>query len=92
MKLTCKVQVAGTYLVGSETETDYGVVYIPLTGTHNGTITNLRAFEPGKRYTFNIVFTHNVGFKDNGDPILRPILFNVDDVTDWDDVTVTITL
>ena len=34
----------------------------------------------------------NVGFKDNGDPILKPILFNVSSVTGWDDVTVTINL
>ena len=91
LKLTCKVKDQIHYLVGSETENEYGVVYIPLTGTHNGTTTNLSAFEPGKRYTFNIVFTHNVGFKDNGDPILRPILFNAS-VTGWEDVTVTITL
>ena len=91
LKLTCKVNDNTHYLIGSSTENDYGYVYIPLTGTHNGTTTDLSAFEPGKRYTFNIVFTHNVGFKDNGDPILRPILFNAS-VTGWDDVTVTITL
>ena len=91
LKLTCKVKDQRHYLVGSETENDYGVVYIPLTGTHNGTTTNLSAFEPGKRYTFNIVFTHNVGFKDDGDPILKPILFNAS-VTGWEDVIVTITL
>ena len=90
LKLTCKVKDQKHYLEGSET--DYGVVYIPLTGTHNGTITNLRAFEPGKRYTFNIVFTHNVGFNENGDAILKPILFEVESVTGWEDVTVTITL
>lgn len=96
LKLTCKVyDTHGSskhYLVGSETENDYGTVYIPLTGIHNGTTTNLSAFEPGKRYTFNIVFTHNVGFKDNGDAILKPILFKVESVKSWEDVNVTITL
>lgn len=92
LKLTCKVKDPTHYLVGSETENDYGVVYIPLTGTHSGTTTNLSAFEPGKRYTFNIVFTHNVGFTDEGNAILKPILFEVESVTGWENVTVTITL
>ena len=92
LKLKCKVKDKDHYLIGSSTENDYGYVYIPLTGTHNGTTTDLSAFEPGKRYTFNIVFTHNVGFHDNGDAILKPILFSVSSVDDWDDVNVTITL
>lgn len=92
LKLTCKVKDQKDYLVGGETENNYGDVYIPLTGTHNGTTTNLSAFEPGKRYTFNIVFTHNVGFNDNGDAILKPILFKVESVKSWEDVNVTITL
>lgn len=91
LKLKCKVKDNKHYLIGSSTENDYGYVYIPLTGTHNGITTDLSAFEPGKRYTFNIVFTHNVGFKDDGDPILKPILFDAS-VKGWDDVTVTITL
>ena len=92
LKLKCKVKDNKDYLIGSSTENDYDYVYIPLTGTHNGITTDLSAFEPGKRYTFNIVFTHNVGFKDNGDPILKPILFDVSSVDTWEDVIVTITL
>ena len=92
LKLKCKVKDKDNYLIGSSTENGYGYVYIPLTGTHNGTTTDLSAFEPGKRYTFNIVFTHNVGFHDNGNAILKPILFSVSSVDDWGDVNVTITL
>ena len=89
LKITCKVKDNTHYIVGSES-TD-GVVYIPLTGTHsNGT--GVTTFDAGKRYTYNIVFSHNVGFDVNGEPILNPILFNVSSVDDWDDVTVTITL
>ena len=90
LKLKCKVKDNAHYLIGNDTS--YGYVYIPLTGTHNGTTTDISAFEPGKRYTYNIVFSHNVGFDDNGDAILKPILFEVQSVTGWDDVTVTITL
>ena len=46
----------------------------------------------GKRYTYIIKMKDNVGFTDEGDPILTPILFNVSSVDSWDDVTVTITL
>ena len=92
LKLKCKVKDKDHYLIGSSTENDYGYVYIPLTGTHNGITTDLSAFEPGKRYTYNIVFSHNVGFHDNGDAILKPILFSVSSVDDWGDVNVTITL
>ena len=34
----------------------------------------------------------NVGYTNEGDPILTPILFNVSSVSDWSDVNVTITL
>ena len=93
LKLTCKVKDNTHYLVGSEGEGDdnYGEVYIPLTGSDAvpDTETYLVA---GKRYTFNIVFSHNVGYRDNGDPILDPILFSVSSVEAWGDVDVTITL
>ncbi|MGM9780216.1 MAG: fimbrillin family protein [Prevotella sp.] len=93
LKLTCKVKDNTHYLVGSDGDGDnnYGVVYIPLTGSDAvpNTETSLVA---GKRYTFNIVFSHNVGYKDNGDPILDPILFSVSSVEAWGDVNVTITL
>ena len=46
----------------------------------------------GKRYTYIIKMKDNVGFTDEGDPILTPILFIVSSVDDWDDVTVTISL
>ena len=93
LKLTCKVW-NGTvdnkyYYLGDNA--NYGVMYIPLTGTLADP-TNVSTFEAGKRYTYNIVFKDNVGFRDNGDPVLRPILFEVESVSDWSDVTVTITL
>ena len=93
LKLTCKVKDNTHYLVGSEGEEDnnYGVVYIPLTGSD--AVPNTETYlVAGKRYTFNIVFSHNVGYKDNGDPILDPILFSVSSVEAWGDVDVTITL
>ena len=66
-------------------------MYIPLTGTdsNHSEITSLLA---GKRYKYNIVWEHNVGFTDAGDPILNPILFSVNSIDSWGDVTVTITL
>lgn len=89
LKLTCKVKASTHYLVGDESND--GVIYIPLTGSDSNpnTVTELLA---GKRYTYNIVFSHNVGFTDEGDPILNPILFSVNSVDGWEDVTVTITL
>ena len=93
LKLTCKVW-NGTvdnkyYYLGDNA--NYGVMYIPLTGTLADP-TNVSTFEAGKRYTYNIVFKNNVGFKVNGDPVLRPILFEVESVSDWSDVNVTIKL
>ena len=89
LKLTCKVKDSTHYLVGGEDS--YGEVYIPLVGSgqNSNAVTELLA---GKRYTYKIIFTHNVGFKDNGDPILNPILFSVSEVKSWGDVTVTIEL
>ena len=93
LKLTCKVW-NGTvdkkyYYLGNDSS--YGDMYIPLTGTLADP-TNVSTFEAGKRYTYNIVFKNNVGFKVNGDPVLRPILFEVESVSDWSDVNVTIKL
>lgn len=98
LKITGKVTYHnGTeYLVGSA-ETD-GDIYIPLKGTNhtsvgeNDTRDDLEHFFAGKRYTYSIIMKDNVGFKDNGDPILKPILFKVHSVTGWDDVNVTINL
>lgn len=89
LKLTCKVKDSTHYLVGGEDS--YGEVYIPLVGSdqNSNAVTELLA---GKRYTYKIIFTHNVGFKDNGDPILNPILFSVSEVKSWGDVTVTVEL
>ena len=93
LKLTCKVWNGPDnnkyYYLGDNA--NYGVMYIPLTGT-SAAPTEVTTFEAGKRYTYNIVFKNNVGFKVNGDPILTPILFNVSSVIGWEDVTVTITL
>ena len=98
LKITGKVTYHnGTeYLVGTA-NTD-GEIYIPLKGTNhtsvgeNDTRDDLEHFFAGKRYTYSIIMKDNVGFKDNGDPILKPILFKVYSVTGWDDVNVTINL
>ena len=90
MKLTCKVQVASTYLVGNAST--YGEMYIPMQGisANSTVISDLLA---GRRYSYKIIMSSNVGYKDNGDPIKpAPIKFSVNEVTPWDDVTVTINL
>ena len=90
LKLTCKVKAAGHYLVGSES--NYGEMYIPMHGTsaNSADISELLA---GRRYTYNIIMQSNVGYEDDGDPIiLAPIRFSVNEVTAWNDVEVTITL
>ena len=98
LKITGKVTThnGGEYLVGSA-NTD-GEIYIPLKGTAHTSVgegdtrADLDHFFAGKRYAYTIIMKDNVGFKDNGDPILKPILFDVSSVTGWDDVTVTINL
>lgn len=90
MELDCKVIAAGHYLVGSAD--DYGKMYIPMHGTssNNANISELLA---GRRYTYKVVMESNVGYDENGDPImLAPIRFSVNEVTAWNDVTVTINL
>ena len=90
MKLTCKVQVAGTYLVGDAST--YGDMYIPMQGisANSADISDLLA---GRRYSYKIIMSSNVGYKDNGDPIKpAPIKFSVNEVTPWNDVIVTINL
>lgn len=92
LKLTCKVwNGTSHYYVGSANADDYGVIYIPLTGSSSDP-NSVTTFDAGKRYTYKIVMKDNVGYTDEGDPILTPILFNVEKVVDWSDVTVTITL
>ena len=93
LKLTCKVW-NGTdsnkyYYVGSNS--GYDDVYIPLTGNASNS-NSVSTLDAGKRYTYKIVMKDNVGFTNEGDPILTPILFNVSSVTGWEEVTVTITL
>lgn len=92
LKLTCKATYGGHYLVGDENS--YGVVYIPLAGTHTtpDPLNSVSALLAGKRYIYNIIWSHNIGYTDGGDPILDPILFNVSDVDKWDNVNVTIEL
>lgn len=93
LKLTCKVwngtDAKKYYYVGGDD--NYGEVYIPLKGTHSNN-NDVESFDAGKRYTYKIVMKDNVGYTDEGDPILTPILFEVESVVDWTDVTVTITL
>ena len=96
MKLTGKVKLHHTdtdndeYLVGSANAD--GVMYIPLRG-NSANSADISEFLAGRRYIYKIVMSSNVGYKDNGDPImLSYIKFGVNQVYDWSDVTVTITL
>ena len=98
LKLTCKVWNGTSekkyYYVGREDS--YDDIYIPITGskvTSTDPSDAVRtALLAGKRYIYKIVMKNNVGYTDQGDPILTPILFEVESVTDWKDVTITITL
>ena len=98
LKLTCKVWNGADdnkyYYVGNDAT--YGEIYIPIKAKLDSDITpdgaDKTALLAGKRYTYIIKMKDNVGFTDEGDPILTPILFEVSSVDDWDDVTVTITL
>ena len=94
LKLTCKVwngeDSKKYYYVGGDGD-NYGEVYIPLKGNDSNN-NSVSTFDAGKRYTYKIVMKDNVGYTNEGDPILTPILFNVSSVTGWEDVTVTITL
>ena len=96
MKVTGKVKLHHTdtkqdeYLVGSA-DSD-GVMYIPLRG-NSANSADISEFLAGRRYIYKIVMSSNVGYKDNGDPImLSYIKFGVNQVYDWSDVTVTINL
>ena len=91
LKLTCKVwNGTSHYYVGSAST--YGEIYIPVTGNDTDPSKNITTFNAGKRYTYKIVMKDNVGYTDEGDPILTPILFSVTSVDAWEDVEVTITL
>ena len=101
LKLTCKVSTpisAGGkyYHVGGADADDYGVMYIPITGSKITSVdpngANTTPLLAGKRYTYKIIMKDNVGFDENGEAILLPILFKSTSVDSWEDVTVTITL
>ena len=92
LKLTCKVwNGTSHYYVGSATAGNYGEIFIPLTGSSSEP-NSVTTFDAGKRYIYKIVMKDNVGYTDEGDPILTPILFTVNSVVGWEDVEVTITL
>ena len=95
LKLTCKVWNGADskkyYYVGDDGDNNYGEVYIPLKGDDSNS-NSVSTLDAGKRYTYKIVMKDNVGYTNEGDPILTPILFNVSSVTGWEEVTVTITL
>ena len=96
LKLTCKVWRSDngtdivTYYLGDDS--NYADMYIPLKGKVGDTENILDALIAGKKYNFTIVMQNNVGYKNNGEPILTPILFKVNQVVDWEEVNVTITL
>ena len=101
LKLTCKVSTpisAGGkyYHVGGADADDYGVMYIPITGSKITSVdpngANTTPLLAGKRYTYKIIMKDNGGFDENGEAILLPILFKSTSVDSWEDVTVTITL
>ena len=96
MKVTGKVKLHHTdtkqdeYLVGSAS--DDGEMYIPLRG-NSANSADISEFLAGRRYIYKIVMSSNVGYTDEGDPIiLSYIKFGVNQVYDWSDVTVTINL
>ena len=71
-------------------------MYIPITGSKITSVdpngANTTPLLAGKRYTYKIIMKDNVGFDENGEAILLPILFKSTSVDSWEDVTVTITL
>ena len=90
LELECKVKAKDHYYVGSESTT--GKLYIPLRGTSSNSAT-ISEFLAGRRYIYNIVMSSNVGYDENGDPImLAPIRFSVNEIPDWNDVNITIVL
>ena len=95
MKVTGKVKHhkdtdEDEYFVGSA-DSD-GVMYIPLRG-NSANSADISEFLAGRRYIYKIVMSSNVGYKDNGDPImLSYIKFGVNQVYGWSDVIVTINL
>ena len=95
MKVTGKVKHhkdtdEDEYFVGSADKD--GVMYIPLRG-NSANSADISEFLAGRRYIYKIVMSSNVGYTDEGDPIiLSYIKFGMNQVYDWSDVTVTIHL
>lgn len=72
LEIECKIKVADSYLVGSETE--YGKTYVAFPAT----------WEAGKKYVYTLVF--GGGKKADGTDQLTPITFSVS-VADWGETT-----
>lgn len=95
LKLTCKVwrsdngTLVDTYYLGDGS--NYADMYIPLKGKDQNS-NDVDALIAGKKYNFTIEMKNNVGYTNAGDPILTPILFEVESVVGWEEVNVTITL
>ena len=95
MKVTGKVKHhkdtdEDEYFVGSADKD--GVMYIPLRG-NSANSADISEFLAGRRYIYKIVMSSNVGYTDEGDPImLSYIKFGVNQVYGWSDVIVTINL
>ena len=70
LEITCKIQQAGAYLLGSATE--YKTIYVPFGVT----------WKPGKRYIYTLIF--GGGYDDQGEPVLNPIQFDAE-TTGWVD-------
>ena len=90
LELECTVKAKDHYYVGSESEN--GKLYIPLRGTSSNSAT-ISEFLAGRRYIYNIIMSSNVGYDENGNPImLAPIRFSVNEIQGWNDVDITIVL
>lgn len=70
LEITCKIQQAGVYQLGSASE--YGTIYVPFGGT----------WDAGKRYIYTLIF--GGGYNDEGEAMLSPIQFNAE-TTNWVD-------
>lgn len=74
LEINCKILQNKIYLFGSENE--FGTLYIPFG----------EEFNPGLRYNYTIRF--GGGYDENGNPILKPIIFDAAEVYDWDDIDI----
>lgn len=98
IKITGKVKTHSGSIYHVGTADSDGEFYIPLKGSNHTTVgegaatDDIQHFFAGKRYNYTIILKDNVGYHDDGTPILKPILFTVSKVTTWNDVNVTINL